>query len=73
MLMKDRRKLMYTPTGITGDVIRMDREKRKLEKALEDIRNGKYDTYTDPDTGKVMTEEDLVESIQSIKDWKPLP
>lgn len=64
---------MYTPTGITGDVIRMDREKRKLEKALEDIRSGKYDIYTDPDTGKVMTEKDLVESIQSISDWKPLP
>lgn len=64
---------MYTPSGITGDAIRMDRKKREYENALENIRSGKIETYTDFDTGKVMTEKDLVEGIQSISEFVWLP
>ena len=64
---------MYTPSGIAGDAIRMDRKKREYENALENIRNGKIETRTDFDTGKVMTEKDLVEGIQSISEFVWLP
>lgn len=64
---------MYTPSGIAGDAIRMDRKKREYENALENIRNGKIETHTDFDTGKVMTEKDLVEGIQSISEFVWLP